>query len=209
MPMTIAPKFVTRRATVDDLPQLLALWELEHLPVASLEKRFTEFQVVSDETGQVLAAIGIQISSPHGLLHSESIAQPEIGDTLRGLLWKRLQVMIQNHALEKLWTDINVPFWRELDFAAASPEQLLELPAAFHAEGRSWRVKTLRAADAAAAMEREFARLKTIQQEESARMQTRVQWMKRVALGVTVVVFLLVVAWAVTLLKVGPKLWHR
>jgi len=207
MPMTAS--FVTRRATVEDLPQLIALWHLERLPADVLDKRFTEFQVVSDDAGQVLAAIGMQISGMHGCLHSEAIARPELGDQLRGLLWKRLQVIIQNHALERLWTTLQVPFWRELDFEVASAEQLALMPAPFKAMEGEWRMKTLRAADASAALERELARLKTIQQEETARLQGRVQWMKRLALGVTVIVFLLVVMWAVALLKVGPRLWQR
>lgn len=207
MLMTAATHFQTRRATVDDLPQLISLWQLEQLPADVLEKRFTEFQVVSDDTGQVLAAIGIQISGAHGLLHSESIAKPELGDKLRELLWNRLQVMIHNHALEKLWTENNVPFWRDTGFEIASPEQIAAMPAAFKNEdSRGWRVKTLRAADASAAIERELAQLKTIQQEESARMASRVQWVKRFAFSLSIVVLLLVVAWAIVMLKYGPQL---
>ena len=67
---------------------------------------------------------------------------------------------------------------------------------------------TLRAADAKAAFEREFAELKAGQQQEAARLQLRVQWLKSVALGVTVVVFLLVIAWVVVLFKYGPKFFH-
>ena len=74
--MTDAPRLVTRRATVEDLPQLIDLWRLEQLPAASLEKRFTEFQIVCDDIGRVLAAVGIQISGAQAWLHSESIAQP-------------------------------------------------------------------------------------------------------------------------------------
>jgi hypothetical protein len=191
------------------LPQLIALWRLEQLPADALEKRFTEFQVISDEAGQVLGAIGIQISGTQGLLHSECIAQAEMGDRLRELLWTRLQVIIQNHALERLWTQINVPFWRDKGFERAAAEQLGSLPAQFNNTEREWNVKTLRAADANAALEREFAQLKTLQQEESMRMQQRVHWMKRVALGVTVVVFLLVIVWAVTMLKVGPQILQK
>ena len=33
--------FVARRATVEDLPQLLPLWRLENLPADELEKRFS------------------------------------------------------------------------------------------------------------------------------------------------------------------------
>lgn len=209
MPMTATPKFVTRRATVEDLPQLISLWQLERLHADALEKRFTEFQIVSDDAGQVLAAIGLQIAGTQGWLHSESIARPELGTELRELLWKRLNVLIQNHALERLWTTLNVPFWREMEFERATPEQLAGRPAPFDDGVGEWRVKTLRAANANAALERELAQMKTIQQEEFARMLARAQWMKRLALGVTAAVFLLVVVWAVTLLKVGPKLWQR
>src|SRR3954469_24572577 len=78
-----ATSYVTRRATVEDLPQLLALWRLERLPADALEKRFTEFQVVSDNSGEVLGAVGIQIAGSHGLLHGESMARPEHADEFR------------------------------------------------------------------------------------------------------------------------------
>jgi len=205
--MTATPHYVARRATVEDLPQLAALWRLEQLPADALEKRFTEFQVVSDDAGQVLAAIGLQIAGVQGLLHSEAIAKPELGDSLRERLWKRFQVIIQNHALERLWTQINVPFWREQGFERASAEQVASLPAQFSGNSYEWFAKTLRAADASAAVERELAQLKAMQQEESVRMQQRVQWAKRLAFGITIVVFLLVVAWAVAMLKFGPKVF--
>ena len=207
MLMTDAP-YVARRATVEDLPQLLALWELERLPATALEKRFTEFQVVSDHAGVVLAAIGLQIAGAQGWLHGEAIAQAELSETFRALLWKRLQVIIQNHALERLWTQLPALAWRERGFERATEEQLKLRPAAFPEGEGEWQMLTLRAADAKAALEREFAELKTWQQQDAARFQLRVQWMKRVALGVTVVVFLLVIAWAVVLFKYGPKFFQ-
>ena len=200
--------YVTRRATLEDLPQLISLWRLERLPAGALEKRFTEFQIVSDTAGQVLGAIGIQIVGSHGLLHSESMAKPELSETLRELLWKRLQVIIQNHALERLWTQMNNVPWRDRGFAGASAEQIKTLPPLFNAGESEWQTITLRAADANAAVEREMAQFKTLQQEEAARLRRRVQWLKRIALGITVVVFLLVVVWAVVLLKYGPKIFR-
>lgn len=200
--------YVTRRATTEDLPQLAKLWRQARLPAAVLEKRFTEFQLVTDDVGRVFAAIGIQIAGTQGLLHSEAIAQAESADTLRDLLWKRLQVVIQNHALEWLWTQMNADQWRERGFESANAEQRKTVPAAFSAGPGEWQVMKLRAATAAAAVENEWAQLKTLQQEEAARLKERVQWMKRLALGITVIVFLLVVAWAVVLLKIGPRLFH-
>jgi N-acetylglutamate synthase-like GNAT family acetyltransferase len=200
--------YVTRRATVEDLPQLTALWRLEQMPAGALEKRFTEFQVVVDEANEVLAAIGIQIAGAQGCLHSESIAKAELSDALRERLWNRLQVIIQNHALERLWTQLNALFWRERGFERASEEQLKQLPAAFFRGKADWQVLVLRAGVANAAFEHEFAEIKALQQQETARMAARIRWMKRVALGITIFVFVLVVVWALVLMKVGPKLFQ-
>ena len=202
------PRPVARRATVEDLPQLLALWRLEQLPAAALEKRLTEFQVVSDAAGVVLAALGLQTAGAQGWLHSEAIARPELSDELRGLLWHRLQVIIQNHALERLWTQLNSIFWREHGFARATDEELKLRPAKFPLNDLEWHVATLRAAMANAALEREFAELKTMQAQEKERTQARIRWAKRLALGITIGVFVLIVAWAVVMLKFGPKIFR-
>jgi N-acetylglutamate synthase-like GNAT family acetyltransferase len=202
-------QYVTRRATVEDLPQLIALWRLEQLPAGTLEKRFTEFHLVADADRRVLATIGIQLAGTQGLLHSESIARPEISDALRGMLWERLQVIIKSNSLERLWTQLNSHYWRELGFQRATPEQLKMLPAKFAQGERLWSVKSLSAADANAVLEREMAEIKTLQQREVARAQQRVQLMKRVALGVTAIVFVIVIAFAIALFKYGPQLFHR
>lgn len=206
--MTVAPQFQTRRATIEDLPQLIPLWRLEQLPAQALEKRFTEFQLVTDEAGVLLAAIGLKISGPAGWLHSEAIARQELAGPLRELLWKRLQVAIQNHALELLWTQVNAGWWREQGFAPADAEKLTLLPPAFGNHAGTWNVMTLRAATARAALEHEFAHLKILQQEEAARLQTRVRWLKRLALGFTVLIFLIMIGSAV-MLKYGPKIFGR
>jgi N-acetylglutamate synthase-like GNAT family acetyltransferase len=208
MTMTATSQFATRRATLDDVPQLLALWRLEQLPAEALEKRFLEFQVVCNDAGEVLATVGLQIAGVQGQLHSEAVAQPEHADHFRELLWKRLQVVVQNHALERLWTRLDTPWWRERGFTRATGEELASAPQAFRDERSDWNVLKLRAASANDMLEKQFAELRTLQQQEAAKMKERVQWAKRVALGVTVIVFLLVVAWAVTMLKVGPKLFR-
>ena len=202
-------RYAARRATVEDLPQLLALWRLEQLPAEVLEKRFTEFQVVCDAAGQVLAAVGLQLAGAQGCLHSEAIAQPELSGTFRELLWNRLQVIIQNHALERLWTQLTAAFWREHGFARASAELLPQRPAVFPSHEHEWLAVTLRAANATAALEREFAELKALQAQEKDRTQERLRWMKRVALGITIFVFALIVVWAVVMLKFGPRLFQR
>lgn len=201
-------RYATRRATIEDLPQLILLWQLEQLPSAALERRFTEFQVVCDDTRQVIAAIGMQISGAHGLLHSESIATPEIADELRELLWKRLRVMIHNHALERLWTQMNIPFWRGKGFDHTSTEQLAALPPQFKENERDWNVLVLRTSDANAAIEREFARFQALQQQEKAKMEAFVTWMKRAAI-VAMFFLMLVAAIALIVLRYAPKIFRQ
>jgi len=48
------PVFHVRRATVDDLEALRALWETMHFPALELERRLTEFQVAVAEDGGLL-----------------------------------------------------------------------------------------------------------------------------------------------------------
>src|SRR3954464_4726121 len=107
-----------RRATFEDLPQLIALWTLEHLNPKELEKRFTEFQVI-EEGGEVIGAVGLQISAHHGLLHSESIGRADISDQIRQTLWDRVKVVALNHSLDRMWTDLRASHWRKVGFVAA------------------------------------------------------------------------------------------
>lgn len=128
-----APQFQARRATLDDLPALRPLWEAERLDATALEKRLTEFQVVCDEAGRVVAGIGMQRHQQQGLLHSEVFADFALADTLRPLLWERLRNVGRNYALARMWTRESSQFWRVLGFDPAEEEQLAKFPAAFGA----------------------------------------------------------------------------
>ena len=58
------PQLHIRRATVDDLPALHALWLAAQLPADKLKDRVTEFQVVEAD-GKFAGAIGVQIVRQH------------------------------------------------------------------------------------------------------------------------------------------------
>jgi N-acetylglutamate synthase-like GNAT family acetyltransferase len=208
MAMTAAPRYQARRATVEDLPQLTSLWQLEQLPAPALEKRFKEFQVVSDDTGQILGAIGLQVSGNQGLLHSESMARPEVADQVRETLWTRLQAMIHNHALERLWSPIITPYWRAKGFSPASPQQQEGVPPEFRDASSSWHVLTLRTPDESAAIEREFARMQALQQKEKAKMQATVAWMKRAAF-VALFFLMIIAAGAIVVVRYAPHIFRR
>lgn len=106
--------FSARRATLDDLPLLQALWQEAGLPGEELEKFLAEFQVVADEDGSLLAAIGLLVEGSHGLLHTEAIAAAaaDQADEMRAALWRRLQIVARNQGLHRIWTQEDGEFWR-------------------------------------------------------------------------------------------------
>jgi len=170
-----------RRATTDDLPQLLALWRAAQLPTEELEKQFTDFHVAADAQGAVAAAIGLQISGAEGRLHSETFADFALTDTLRPLLWQHLQVVAQSNGLFRLWTRETAPFWRkDAGFAEARPEWPAKLPAAFGAPGAGWLALRLREEGAdPEALARQFEMFKIAEQEKREKILRRAR-----ALGV-------------------------
>ena len=136
-----APGYTIRRATMDDLEQLKAVWTVASLPAAELEKRFTEFQVAENAEGRIVGAIALQIAGSDGKVHAETFADFALSDTLRPLLWQRLETMARNHGLFRLWTMETAPFWKkDAGFTTAS----LPAPEVFGAAQGPWLAALLR-----------------------------------------------------------------
>jgi N-acetylglutamate synthase-like GNAT family acetyltransferase len=191
-----------RRATIEDMPKLVALWQAEGLPVPDLEKRFKEFQVIDGEGGSILGAIGLQIAGLEGCVHSEAFAHPEQADALRGLFWERLQVLAQNHGLIRVWTQIATPFWNHSGFQYASEDLLGRRPDAFGNDPHPWRFSQLREEAASLpSIEKEFAMFKEMEHERTQRLLRQAKVLKMVAAVVVMAVFILVAFWVVA--------WYR
>src|SRR5580765_4889496 len=120
-----------RRATVEDLPMLRPLWDSMRLPVAELEPRLTEFQVVEDADGKIVGGVGFQVSGNQGLLHHEGFTDFGMADTGRELLWKRIQTLATNHGIFRLWMQESAPFWIRLGFKPPLPEDSKRFPASW------------------------------------------------------------------------------
>ncbi len=191
-----------RRATVEDVPKLVALWEGEGLPAQALEKRFKEFQVIEGSDGSIAGVVGLEISGLEGRLHSEAFAQPEQADGVRTSFWERLQVLGQNHGLVRVWTQFSTPFWTHSGFQVAPPDTLAKRPEAFGNDPHPWRFIQLRPEPAnAPSIEKEFAMFKEMENERTARLLQQAKVMKLVAAIVVLLVFILVGFWIVT--------WYR
>jgi N-acetylglutamate synthase-like GNAT family acetyltransferase len=188
--------YQVRRATTDDLAQLSELWTAAQFPVADLEKRFTEFQVAAGATGEVVAAIGLQIAGADGKVHSEWFKDFALSDTLRPALWKRLQALASNHGLFRLWTEESAPYWKkDAGFSSPSADLATRLPENFGAARAGWLV--LRLKDEAADpdfLEAQFAVFREAERVKREKLLQRAHAIKMIGTVIAVVVFLMALA---------------
>jgi len=194
--MTTPPEQV-RRATIEDLPQLMALWKQEDLPWQQLEKRLKEFQVIEGE-GKVLGVLGLEVAGLEGHVHSEAFARPELADRLRDQLWERAQIVAKNHGLVRIWSQFSTPFWNHCGFQNASAAVLEKLPSAFAATPGLWRFVQLRDDSALpASVEKEFAMFREMEKAETQKLVQKAKFLKLVAGLIVAAVFILVIVWVV------------
>lgn len=188
------PAYRVRRATVDDLQGLLALWESMHLPTAGLERRLTEFQMVESKDGRLLGALGMEIAGRHGKLHSEGFNDFALADDLRHQLWQRMQSVATNHGLARLWTQESAPFWNHSGFHPANEESLKKLPGQWVSEQSGWLTLKLRDEEALQlSLDKEFARFKEAEQERTQGAMRRARTLKFVTTLLAVVLALFVI----------------
>jgi N-acetylglutamate synthase-like GNAT family acetyltransferase len=182
-----------RRATLDDLEALKALWSEAGLPVLELEKRFTEFQVIESASGKLIGALGLQIQAAYGKLHSEALAYPDPDSVLRSMLWERVQNVARNHGLHRVWTLEGSSFWPQQGFQSAPPSVLERLPATFGDRKLPWLALQLREENALASMEKDFELFKVTQQEETEKVLRQARVFKLLATVVAIIFFVIVV----------------
>lgn len=192
-----------RRATIEDIPQLVSLWRQENLPSAELEKRFKEFQVVhSSGRGDILGTIGLQISGNQGRLHSEALLHPEESDAIRQKLWERIALVAQNFGLARVWLQSDAPFWRTLGFVPAGDEVTAKLPSEFSGVAGNWSTLQLKEeGPAVSSIDKEFALFREAERERTEKMFRQARVLKMLAGVIAVAVFALVALWAFLFFK--------
>jgi N-acetylglutamate synthase-like GNAT family acetyltransferase len=188
-----------RRATVDDLPALRALWLGAQLPAEELEARLTEFQVVESD-GQFAGAIGVQIIRQHGRLHSEDYADFAVADPARELFWQRIQHLAANLGVFRMWTLETSPFWKRWGFQPANEEMLARLPDEWKAlEGR-WLTLELKNEDAINhALKNQFAGFMDSEKKQTARVEGQARLLRLLITIAGFTIFFLCVAVAIFL----------
>jgi len=174
---------VVRRATVDDLPSLKALWMKAGLPVLEEERHLTEFQTIWDSSGALAGAAALRVLGKQGWLHSEAFLHPELEDSLRPLLWDRLRSVARNHGLARVWTREEAPFWhQQAGFVLVDEVQQKQKPPGWGDTPTGWWLLTLREeSQDAIALEREFAMFAESQKASTDRVIEQARQLKKVA----------------------------
>jgi len=167
------PDLRIRRATVDDLPALRAVWLSMQLDAAALENRLTEFQI-AELGGEVAGAVAFQIIRTAGLLHSEGYSDFSVADEARKLFWERLQNLAANHGVFRLWTQENSPFWLRWGFQPAGEEDLARLPDEWKKNEGGWFTLELKnEALVTAALEKQYGEFSAREKRQSAESAAR------------------------------------
>ncbi len=192
-----SPVYHARRAHLDDLPALKALWETMRFPTADLEKHLTDFQVVHDANQQVAGAVGFQMAQQHGRIHSEAFGDFGITDQARPLLWTRIQALSTNHGIYRLWTQEHVPFWIQNGFQPATPNILEKLPEVWDRTQPDWLTLQLKDEQAIASLDKEFAMFVESEKGRSAEVLSQAQTLKTVLLVFTGLIILALVVGAI------------
>lgn len=200
------PNYRVRRATLDDLTTMRRLWESMRFPPQDLEKRITEFQVVEDAEGKVTGAVGFQIAGRHGRIHSEAYADFAMADSARPLVWERLQSLIRNHGVVRIWTREEAPFWKQNGFQPANSDLLKKLPQEWADGSVGWLTLQLKDEEAIVSMEKELAMYMEAERNRTARTFQKARLIKTIATFIAIVFALFIVGAIIFLLRKNPHL---
>jgi N-acetylglutamate synthase-like GNAT family acetyltransferase len=177
-----------RRATLDDISALKALWESMRYPAGDLEKRLTEFQVVEGPDGQVMGALGFQIAVRQARIHNEAFTDFAIADSVRPVFLKRIRSLAMNHGVIRLWTREHAPFWTHYGFQPAGAAALEKLPSAWDRSAPDWLTFQMKDEEAIASVDKEFALFMASEKQRTAQALAHG---KKLKLIVTVIAFIL------------------
>jgi hypothetical protein len=197
--------FKVRRATIEDLPALTALWESMELPVSQLDKRITEFQVAVDAAGTVVGAIGYQIMGKQALIHSEGFTDFGLADALRPLLWERLKMLAANHGTVRVWTTESARFWSQEALGKPAAEILETLPPDWKHLPGDWLTAKLREdVEEVLSLDKEFAMFAEAERERSHNALSQAKTLKTIATVFALILGLAVMAASVYLVLHKP-----
>jgi len=203
-------KYRVRRATLDDLGHLTAIWQPMHYSVDDLAKRVTEFQVAESPDGQLVAALGLQIAERQGLVHSEAFADFALAEQVRPLLWDRVHAVAVNHGLLRVWTREQAPFWNHCGLLQADTDVLQKLPAVWRGPSPHWLTLKLRDdVETVLSLDKEFALFMQTEKQRTEKVFAHARLLKNFVMVIAFGLLIAVAVWAVRIFLRNPQLLHR
>ena len=198
--------FRVRRATIEDLPALTALWQSMNLPINGLDRRLTEFQVATDVAGKIVGAIGFQLVGKQGLIHSEGFTDFGVTDIVRPMLWERLQMVATNHGTVRVWTKEIAPFWKQIGLAEPDAETLAKLPVFSSNElpGKWLTIKLREDVEELLSLDKEFELFKQSAEQESQAALSQAKTLKTIATVAAIILGILVIVVSLYMLRKSP-----
>ncbi len=204
------PTYRVRRATLEDIGALTALWQSMGFAVEDLARRITEFQVAEAPDGSLLGAIGLQVAGRQGRIHSEAFRDFALAEQLRPILWDRFHVVASNYGLARLWTQEQAPFWNHCGLVKADAEALAKLPSSWRGSSSAWLTLKLREdVEEVLSLDHEFALYMRSEKHRSERMLEHARILKFIATLIAVVLFIAVMLGAFFLVRKNPQLLHQ
>jgi N-acetylglutamate synthase-like GNAT family acetyltransferase len=198
-----------RRANIEDLPGLQALWQTAGLPWEELEKFLTEFQVVTGDNGSIVGAIGLLLDGSEGLLHTEAVGAGDLSDEHRAALWRRVQIVARNQGAHRVWTQEDAPYWSASGFSPATPASK-GAQASFLDDSSGWSCfQLVDPTRAQAVVQEQMAVWETARQLEADEFQQRMKMFRAVAYSLAGLAIILLVALLLFVLKTRPDIVRR
>ncbi len=185
-----AAGFKIRRVHVGDLNELRAVWRATGVYSLELEKRFTEFQIISNEKADIVASFGVHAQGKEAHIHTESYAPDAPREEIRELIWKRVQTLAENRGLMRLWAD-DQDFWKKRGFAKPGEKVLKKGIELFGSTmERRLTLQLREEADIHKLAEAQFELFQQSSQAERERILNRGNLYKNIALAVAALVVL-------------------
>jgi N-acetylglutamate synthase-like GNAT family acetyltransferase len=199
-------QFRVRRATLDDIGQLTALWNIMAFPAEDLARRITEFQLAETMDGKLIGAVALQITQRQGRVHSEAFNDFAHAEQVRPLLWERLQAVATNHGLLRLWTQEQAPFWAHSGLTHPDPETLANMPAVWRGLPGKWLTLKLKEdLEEVISADKEFALFMESEKQRSQRALRQAKVLKFIATLLAFGVLIVVLIGAFLLFRRNPQ----
>jgi N-acetylglutamate synthase-like GNAT family acetyltransferase len=194
------PGLRVRRATVDDLDALRAIWVSMRLPADEMEKQLKEFQVVEEAAGNVLGTVGVRLSGQHALLFGEGFSDFSVADVARQMFWRRCEALAANHGIFRVWTQETSPFWTRWGFQPATGEVLTRLPEEWKTSEGQWLTLELKNEEAVTdALKTRFAGFMDVEKEQTARVAEKARVLRGIVITVGFTIGILSIGYALYL----------